>query len=68
MTLGQLHRIFASQVGKPEIYYMIQTATGVSVCKHKMSSHKLGELLPTLKDLTYDHTQGTYPLFKEAIV
>ena len=66
MTLGQLHQIFASQVGNPDIYYMIQTSTSISVCKHKMSLHKLGELLPTLKDLTYDHTQGKYPLFKEA--
>ena len=65
MTLEQLQQIFATQLGNPEIYYMIQTATNISVCKHDMITQTLDDLLPTLSALTYDPTQGTYPLFKE---
>jgi hypothetical protein len=68
MTTEQLQQIFAAQLGKPDIYYMIQTTTNISVCKHDMTTHTLDELLPTLSGLTYDPTQGTYPLFKEDTV
>ena len=68
MTLGQLHKIFASQLGNTDIYYMIQTSADISVCKHDMALYTLDDLLPTLSALTYDPTQGTYPLFKEATV
>jgi hypothetical protein len=65
MTLEELQQIFAAQMGNPDIYYMIQTATNVSVCKHDMTAQTLDDLLPTLSVLTYDPTQGVYPLFKE---
>ena len=65
MTTEQLQQIFAAQLDNPDIYYMIQTSTNISVRKHDMTTHTLDELLPTLSALTYDPTQGTYPLFKE---
>jgi hypothetical protein len=68
MTLEQLQEIFAVQLGNPDIYYMIQTSTDISVCKHDMALHTLDDLLPTLSSLTYDPTQGTYPLFKKDTV
>ena len=64
MTLEQLQQIFAAQLGNTDIYYMIQTSADISVCKHDMALHTLDDLLPTLSALTYDPTQGTYPLFK----
>lgn len=65
MTLEQLQTIFAAQLSQPEIYYMVQTATAVSVLKHDMTTHTLADLLPTLEPLTYVPDQGTYPLFRE---
>jgi hypothetical protein len=68
MTLEQLQQIFAAQSANPNIYYMIQTSADISVCKHNMAAHTLDDLLPTLSELTYDPTQGTYPLFKKDTV
>jgi hypothetical protein len=68
MTIEQLQQIFAAQLDNPDIYYMIQTATGISVCKHDMTTQVLDDLLPTLNDLTYDPSQGTYPLFKKDMI
>ena len=64
MTPEQLQQIFAAQLGNPDIYYMIQTSADISVCKHDMALYTLDDLLPILSELTYDPTQGTYPLFK----
>lgn len=65
MTLQQLEEIFASQLGGPEIYYMLQTAATISVIRHDMVTNTLADLLPTLNALTYVPDQGTYPLFRE---
>lgn len=68
MTTEQLQQIFAAQLGNSDIYYMIQTPENVSVCKHSMLSNTLDDLLPVLSTLTYDPTQGAYPLFKKDTV
>jgi hypothetical protein len=64
MTLEQLEQIFAPQLGQPQIYYMLQTATSVSVINYNMITHTLADLLPILDPLTYVPDQGTYPLFR----